>query len=635
MPLTCSLPPVEVKPDYQKDPTSWLPVPDQLVASCADWMNANTAPLFTDWFEKMGAPALDLQVTPLSTRVGCLALSQGQAFFHHETRGRIPMPEALAPERTVWDEGTLPVWQQGVLTEPKYFSFFLDTPLSPYNPNYRRKWRAHELLHGIVGFFWHPQMTRFEAYMGARLDELLPIVHWYGLDEAFRPRCSKHEGQQLYRDYCPECEALACPWSEHSPEWLEQKKPLAITWVNRAWHHFSEEWKACLQELNTGQTVEVARPHLNASSDAVGYLYSHWPRLTAWSFGSWVEHFLQDGTDYFSTLPHYMQRIADVSQQMVAGDCDMNEETYLRLRNRRAIQDLGYRAFLALEWLEEGTRAAMRAETALLPLMEEGGTLSQTLLNQEVPHEQCADWMNAVVTAVDTTIGNARNVPAEVTQSFAALGYSWWSDKEAESPLEAAMNEQAQAIVQEGLESGAPQGWERWQKHHNADELQGFLASTEFQQPGRLIQRFYAWYNAQPNADAETVEWFHFESWLHQEPLRDEAAERFAVLPDALTDLLQQKGTLRSHSTLRIERWSASLISEVLGETLEEPDASLAAIISNGEPRLMLLDDITSDCLTTVACLRPLPEEFLEQHTGALELLLQHSFVVWFPVPRT
>ena len=64
---------------------------------------------------------------------------------------------------------------------------------------HRRKWRPHELLHGAVGFFWREDASRFETYVGARLNELLPVVHWYGLDEIFRPRCERHTGEVLFR----------------------------------------------------------------------------------------------------------------------------------------------------------------------------------------------------------------------------------------------------------------------------------------------------------------------------------------------------------------------------------------------------------------------------------------------------
>ena len=73
-----------------------------------------------------GVPLLDIASTVLSTRAAMLGMQTGRGFAHHELRVRAPMPDGLDPEIDVWDGGTVPVWDGGVLTEPKYFSFFQD-----------------------------------------------------------------------------------------------------------------------------------------------------------------------------------------------------------------------------------------------------------------------------------------------------------------------------------------------------------------------------------------------------------------------------------------------------------------------------------------------------------------------------
>src|SRR5690606_9174290 len=89
-----------------------------------------------------------------------------------------------------------------------------------YDPNHRLKWRSHELLHRRVGFFWRPDLTRFEAYLGARLSELLPVVHWYGFDEIHRPHCAQHQDEVLRQQMCSACIA------EQRPVWTHAVLPV-------------------------------------------------------------------------------------------------------------------------------------------------------------------------------------------------------------------------------------------------------------------------------------------------------------------------------------------------------------------------------------------------------------------------
>ena len=58
----------------------------------------------------------------------------------------------------------------------------------------------------MVGWFWRPDQTRFEAYLGARLNELLPVVHWYGTAELLRRRCPAHRGGPIPVHTCAVCE---------------------------------------------------------------------------------------------------------------------------------------------------------------------------------------------------------------------------------------------------------------------------------------------------------------------------------------------------------------------------------------------------------------------------------------------
>lgn len=109
-------------------------------------------------------PTCDLFIqNPFSMRIAFRAIAQGRRFVHHELRGYIPVPKEMEPEIPVWEyEQNTPLWIGGVRRNPKHFCFRLDAIFPTFHPNYRSKWPAHELLHSLCGYYWHPEQTRFE-----------------------------------------------------------------------------------------------------------------------------------------------------------------------------------------------------------------------------------------------------------------------------------------------------------------------------------------------------------------------------------------------------------------------------------------------------------------------------------------
>ena len=495
--------------------------------------------------EGMGAPALDVLVTAMSGRAALLGLSRGCAFAHHELRGRLPMPKGLEPEIAVWGDGTVPVWNDGVLEEPKYFSFFQDAPVPVFNPNHRRKWRAHELLHAAQGFFWNPEMSRFSFYLGARLNELLPVVPWYGFDEAARPRCAAHEGAASDQEFCRGCEAAARPWWEMDAGWRAGQREAAVGCFERGLEHFEAEWSACVRELEGGRRVSTPRPGLDASSDAVGYLRGHWNRVTAWSFGSWVEMFLVDGEDYFSTLEGAMGRAARTARALTGGRLELSSEDFAARRARRVIQDIAGRSLLAMEWLEEGSAAADRVEGALMPALERAADVCGDLMLDP----DTADAAEVVAEILGAWKRCAPSLPEVVRKPLGVLGYLW-PDMEGSlglSPSTFAAAATPQLVV--GVRGALPllcDGLEA--DGEGIDALVGrFAGSAAAQEGGTLGERAARWLKAQshPRAGLAGVEVI-----LAAAPQLDEEAELFGVLPDSPDDLIDGQGVLRRHATM-------------------------------------------------------------------------------------
>ncbi len=614
--------------DAAASPRDWLPSPQPLVDACAETISAGEPDGLRALTPQLGAPPVDLTVTPLTARATVLAAGHGRAFYHHELRRRLPMPEELEPEVSVWEAGTTPAWSDGVLAEPKYFSFFQEAPFPAYNPNHRRKWRAHELLHGISRFFWHPRMTRFEFYVSARLNELLPVVHWYHLDEVFRSRCEEHEDTVLHRDHCLACQEQAAPyWTSTAPD-EDRRIEAAHRLVERGWDHFEEEWEAITTEIEKGRRVETPRPRLDASSDAIGYMRAHWNRATAWSFGHWVEQFLVDGVDYFSTLRGLRDNVGKSLQELVSGTVSVSEETFVARRTRSQLQDLGYRVLLALEWLDPAGEDARKAEEVLMPQLEEGARICKDLLDDPERAEEGLDQFARTCQAFSRV---APRFPDEIADAFLAFGYRFVDP--------GVFADAAIGQIYTGLEDGMPETTGLLEEPVSA--IRRFLLNPKFDEHGRLSGRFSDWLEAAAGDDGEVdvaarlVDVARFEAFANAEPRTDDEATHFASLPERAGAMRNAAGRLRPHATLRRDEFRADVVSELTGQVLDETGrVAMAASLVDGELRLVVEDDDVAAVLDRVCAGESIDEWWDFALADTIMRLLEESLITWLPAPR-
>ncbi len=603
-----------------QEPRDWLPSPDALVDACADAISSGEPPGFLSLANELAAPTLDLTVTPLTARATLLGAAEGRAFYHHELRRRIPMPDALLPEIAVWEAGTTPVWADGVLAEPKYFSFFQDGPFPAYNPNHRRKWRAHELLHGASRWFWHPQMTRFEFYVSAHLNELLPVIHWYHLDEIFRPRCPDHQDQVLHREHCLPCQSAARHYWNCQDLLTPERRTAALQHVEHAWDHFQEEWDASTRELHTGRTHPTPRPRLDASSDALGYLRAHWNRVTAWSFGHWVETFLTDGVDYFSSLWDLRHNIGHTLHRLVGSDISLDPAEYLARRARCQLQDIGYRALLALEWMDPDSPEGRRAEDTLLPFLTEGGRLCSSLLQDPTLTDQALSHCALICERFSAL---ASTFPDDVADAFLGLGYRF---------IDPSVFITAGAgQLLSGLEDALPTTMDALP--NPLPHILAFGESPHFDDPSRLSQRFAQWL-ATTDPSPTLTDTARFEAWLNAEPRTDPEATHFASLPEHPSDVKNLSGRLRPHRTLRRATFPPKLLTELTGQPFPGSDpVRLAAVLIDGTPRLLPEDEPTTTLLDHILANTP-PQEWWDFSLAAsLTQLLELGHILWLPTP--
>ena len=605
------LPPL---PDGPWDaPETWLPSAEQLVEGARSTLAA--LPALDGIFAELGAPPADFLTAPYEARATLLGAAAGRAFFHHEANAYLPVIEDAAPELAVWDGETVPEWQAGVLEEPKYFGFAQDAPLTAFHPNHRRRWRPHEQLHGAVGWFWRPDQTRFEAYLGARLNELLPVVHWYGTAELLRRRCPAHRGGPIPTRTCTACE-------DPGPGTRPVDADAARAFAAHAIVHLDSELRAIAGELQTGRVHATPRPGLDASSDAIGYLRGHWNRLCSWGHGAWVERFCVAGVDHETSIADLAERVAASARALWGGTLEVHQADFERLRARRLVQQLGRRTLRALEWLQPGSLGFQEALAAADGPLEALQALQADLLSGK------ADATEAHITAAIVADElDALALPPSVGGRIGGLAAMWWR-----APGPASADQ-----VVDGLDSALPSA---------AGEVAGlaklggaFVESPEFAGMGDLGGRFGRWIerlepqtiDLTPVQAADLV----FEGWLRALPRQDLDASRFAVMGDSAElagpEVLSE---LRPHASLRRRAFAAHDVRRWLDDTESDTESDteieLVAAWVEDLPVVLTLESPLRSALDRITGIDPTAPATPE----ALAVLVAHGLVVWSPRPR-
>lgn len=533
----------------------------------------------------LGAPAVELEASAVSARVAVAAANEGRCFVHHEHRLSPLVPQGARPELDVGmeEEDFVPeTWRDGILHVPKYFSAFLEGPLPVFHPSHRAKWRPHELLHRLARFAWRPDLTRFEAYLSARLSELLPVVHWYGFDEIGRHACPEHAGRRPDRTHCDRCERSLVPaWQ------AETTVAHAEAAAAHALEHLGTELDACTRELETGRIVSTPRPGLDASSDAVGYLRAHWNRVTAWSFGAWVERFADAGVDRFECCAEHLQHVRDLAAALLTQPYALTPLAERKVaRERRTASDLAYRVLLHIEALDSD-----EAEDALMPCVDAlaGGHPVQDTL-RELP-------------------ARLRALNPDVADRTTAGGWGWLPTTEG-----------ARTSLTAGLRGALPRALDGVDVNALA---RGFADADQPPQRRSLALRFADHLEAQASPLYEATS---FEAWLREAPAADLEAERFGALPDSE----EPPGQVRVNTTLRRDAIPSDVLDTVLGEDPEGSKAQVAAVVAirwAGEPRVLEQTPEVQAALEAAENGVLLPGEDTQS-------LLEQGFIVWFPPVR-
>lgn len=216
-----------------------------------------------------------------------LGLEAGATTVHHELRPLLPWDRALRPDDLAADP-LHGVWHAGALRTGKYQEFCQEDPFVTYHPEHSSKWAPHEFLHRAMGFFHREDASGFEQYVGARLNELLPVATWYGLEHALRldaegPFDRVAEGRR------PGASIDRARWLTDAPRVLRARARAAAPLLRWTLARTARELDAIDREVATGAIVAttteggdvVPGVSLDASSDALAYVHAHRARLTS------------------------------------------------------------------------------------------------------------------------------------------------------------------------------------------------------------------------------------------------------------------------------------------------------------------------------------------------------------------
>ena len=281
--------------------------------------------------EVVGIPHAEVVASPFAARMCAMAAEVGATSRPRELRRLIDWADSIDPAVRDPDHD---VWDRGALRTGKYQAFTAEAPMAVYDPSYDSKWGPHELLHRAVGFFFRPDQTRFELYIGARLNELLPVTSFYGIEQAMRLDELGFDRRTAARR--PQASLDHARWRVEDHSALDRRAAMAAHVFREGLDHFERELSAIDEEMRTGRPVRTQHPFLDTSSDAMAYTVGHHRRLGQAAVGRVL------AADAHADLGEYRDHIVCCADRLLFGALDPSPRP--DLTRRREARDLLLRA---------------------------------------------------------------------------------------------------------------------------------------------------------------------------------------------------------------------------------------------------------------------------------------------------
>lgn len=287
----------------------------------------------------VGLPVGEVGASPFALRMAALAATRGASTVHGDLRRVTTWPRALAGEEGTSDpeHGQ---WDRGVLRLGKYQQFLQDEPFATFHPDHVSKWGPHELMHRACGFFYRPGCSRWELYLGSRLNELLPVVTWYGPEQAMRLDEGAFDREAAGRD--PAARLEDARWLEEDARALRVRARRGVALFKEGLAHFERELAAIDEELATARRVRVAHPFLDASSDALAYVAGHHARLE--QTGETLAALVPAGVDRWEDVRAYRRHVEEALDALLFATIEVREREARTRRSGRALWDRVQRA---------------------------------------------------------------------------------------------------------------------------------------------------------------------------------------------------------------------------------------------------------------------------------------------------
>lgn len=286
-----------------------------------------------------GLPAGEVFASPWGLRAIALSTGAGAWAAHHEVRHLIEWPDAFGDDEAVHDDAH-GAWSRGVLEIGKYRSFLQDEPLTVYNPNHMAKWAPHELLHRAGAYFWREGASAWDLYLTARLNELVPVVTWYGVDQILRRDGGRFDrAAWAARPAAPLADAT---WRTATDRRARVERDASL--LRRTVEHFDRELAAIDREIATWQQVATPQDGLDASSDAIAYVVGHATRLRDRATVRFMDRALVEGVHYDATVEAYRARVVRLFDEVVFGAIHVDAEVARTRATGRWLHDVLHRA---------------------------------------------------------------------------------------------------------------------------------------------------------------------------------------------------------------------------------------------------------------------------------------------------
>jgi len=308
---------------------------ERLAAMASALRSAVSAEQLASLASFVALPIAEIVASPFALRMVGAATAVGATTVHQELRASLGSTASHRASDLRHDS-----WENGFLAAGKYEQFGLEDPHATFHPSHTSKWGPHELLHRAVGFFHRGAPSRFELYLGARLNELLPVVTWYGFEQAMRLDEGRFDRELAGRRLIASVEnARWLVARRHGDAALE----LAGALLREGIEHFERELAAIDRELASGETVRVAHPFLDASSDALGYVAGHAAFLEGEEAADVLGRFARADIERFESIGDYRNHIEAELDRLLFQPIAIDLEQASSLRDGRDLWDVAQR----------------------------------------------------------------------------------------------------------------------------------------------------------------------------------------------------------------------------------------------------------------------------------------------------